>query len=159
MKREKRVLVDVTEETHRKFKVEAAKNERSMSSLISEFMEAYAKGNMKSKDEISNGDKKNQSIQNEAQDDLPSKDRIQSKPKKIIYIACPLCEEQINIKGISGHIRLRHGVSNVSIQDLNDVKEGSKSLEELVSEKFKNGGGKVFNIPSEIKEREFTSKK
>jgi len=46
MPREKRVLVDVSAKIHRKFKIEAAKNEKTMSGLLCAYMEKYvADGN------------------------------------------------------------------------------------------------------------------
>ena len=79
-------------------------------------------------------------------------------PKKIFLMTCPFCEEKIKIKGISGHIRLKHNISGVSLQDLDDVKKRSKSLDSLVCEKFNNKKEiKINNISIKVAKNELAS--
>jgi len=79
-------------------------------------------------------------------------------PKEALLKTCPFCEKKIKIKGMSGHIRLKHNISGISLQDLNDVKKGLKSLEELVCEKFNDEEEMIIdNLSDKISEREFVS--
>lgn len=77
------------------------------------------------------------------------------KPKKVAQIICPFCEEQRNIKGINRHIVLKHNVPDVSVQDLHDVKEGSKTLEELVCEKFDDDVAEITNVLDKVLKKDF----
>jgi len=77
------------------------------------------------------------------------------KPKKVAQIICPFCEEQRNIKGINRHIVLKHNVPDVSVQDLHDVKEGSKTLEELVREKFDDDVAEITNVLDKVLKKDF----
>lgn len=83
----------------------------------------------------------------------PIKEQVEA-----VLIACPFCEEQRNIKGIKRHIELTHNVPGFSVQDLDDVEKGVKSLEDLVDEKL-NGKGEatITNISDDILKKKLPS--
>ena len=71
------------------------------------------------------------------------------------HMDCPFCESEKTIKGMSRHIAAKHKVPGVTIQDLDDVEEGLKSLPDLVSEKFE-GEATIDNLSPEIAEKYFS---
>jgi len=56
--------------------------------------------------------------------------------KPLPRIICPFCENERKQNGVKLHIEDAHGVPGVAVQDLLDVQNGVKSLEDLVYEKF-----------------------
>lgn len=59
--------------------------------------------------------------------------------KPLPRIICPFCENERKQNGARLHIEDTHGVPGVAVQDLVDVQNGVKSLEDLVNEKFDDG--------------------
>jgi len=74
---------------------------------------------------------------------------------KPLFIDCPYCGERRKPRGIGGHVREKHGVPGVSMQELFDLKKTEKSLEEFTREKLGNKDLEIKNIPTEILDREF----
>lgn len=74
-----------------------------------------------------------------------------------LHIDCPYCDEGKKPRGIGGHIREKHGVPGVSVQEIFDLQkeENEKSLEEFTCEKLGNKEIEIKNIPTEILKREF----
>jgi len=73
-----------------------------------------------------------------------------------LFIDCPYCGEKRKPKGIGGHVREKHGVPGVSMQELLNLKDTDYSLEDFTREKFGNKKDiTIRNIPTEIIEREF----
>lgn len=57
-----------------------------------------------------------------------------------------------------GHIRLKHNIPGISLQDLDSVEEESKSLEELVNEKFEDDSkAYMTGVLDEVMEKDFPS--
>lgn len=79
--------------------------------------------------------------------------------KESILMTCPFCGERRKARGISQHVQLKHNIPGVSIQDLEDIKKGSKTLEALVDEKF-NGKGKatIANVSPDILKKDLPSR-
>ncbi|GAI08676.1 unnamed protein product [marine sediment metagenome] len=59
-----------------------------------------------------------------------------SRPVRVGSLACPFCDESRKRNGLQRHIDQAHGVPDVTVQDLEDVAGGVKTLEDLVYEKF-----------------------
>jgi len=72
-------------------------------------------------------------------------------------IECPFCGEEKRPKGMGRHIAAIHEVPDFTIQDLDDLESGSKSLADLVSEKFEGKGDPVIlNISSKVRKKYFS---
>ena len=76
-------------------------------------------------------------------------------PPKPTHMDCPFCESEKTIKGMNRHIEAIHRVPGITIQDLDDVEEGLKSLPDLVCEKFE-GEATIDNLSPEIAEKYFS---
>lgn len=71
-------------------------------------------------------------------------------------IECPFCGEEKRPKGMARHIVAIHEIEGVTIQDLDDVEKGLKSLKDLVTEKHKGKGDPaVYGLSDDVKKREF----
>lgn len=90
--------------------------------------------------------------------DEPVKIHTTVDPKKIKPRVCPFCKERRKARGIKNHIELKHNIPGISIQDLDEVSEGSRTLEDLVKEKIK-GDDKAFmtNVLDEVREKDLPS--
>jgi hypothetical protein len=80
------------------------------------------------------------------------------KPKKVAQIICPFCKEQRKARGIKSHIELKHNIPGISVQELSEVSEGLRTLEDLVEEKFKDDDKPFMtNVLSEVLKKDFPS--
>lgn len=82
-----------------------------------------------------------------------------TKPPIILpytHMDCPFCESEKTIKGMNRHIAAKHKVPGITLQDLDDVEKGLKSLSDLVCEKFE-GEPTIINLSPEIEEKEFSN--
>ncbi|MBA7682362.1 hypothetical protein ES703_90712 [subsurface metagenome] len=69
---------------------------------------------------------------------------------------CPFCESEKTNKEVIRHIAAKHKISGVTLQDLDDVEKGLKSLPDLVCEKFE-GDPMIANLSPEIEEKYFSA--
>jgi len=95
----------------------------------------------------------------EAKEKPDPEDKIYTtkKPREgPVLIACPFCGEEKSAQGMGRHIAAIHKVPGINIQDLDDVKKGLKSLEDLVAEKFPEGEAEIFNISPEAEKKHFS---
>lgn len=91
-----------------------------------------------------------------AKEDLIDESEIHTtKPAIPTHMECPFCGERKSIKGMNRHIAEIHEVPGVTVQDLNDVEEGLKSLPDLVAEKFE-GQAMIAKLSPEIRKKEFS---
>lgn len=77
------------------------------------------------------------------------------EPPKNPNEICPFCLEEKSARGMNRHIAAIHKVPGVTIQDLDDVKKGLKSLEDLVTEKFPEGEAEISNLAPEVEKEHF----
>lgn len=79
---------------------------------------------------------------------------------KPLHADCPYCHEQKKFRGISGHIREKHGIPGFTIQDLTDLRKFEKSLEDLTHEKLGDEWQtKIKNVSEEILKDQFPNLK
>lgn len=78
-----------------------------------------------------------------------------TKPIIPTHMDCPFCGLEKSIKGMNRHIAAKHEVPGVTIQDLDDVEKGLKSLEDLVTEKFPEGEAEIFSLSPEVEKKGF----
>jgi len=78
--------------------------------------------------------------------------------KEPVLITCPFCKKRRKARGIKSHIELKHNIPGISAQDLNDVNEGSRTLEGLVQERLEGKGEVVLTgILTEVIDKDLSS--
>ena len=80
----------------------------------------------------------------------------EAEPVRNSNAICPFCLEEKSTRGMNRHISAIHKVPGVTIQDLDDVEKGLKSLEDLVAEKFPEGEAEIVNLAPEVEEKHFS---
>lgn len=77
--------------------------------------------------------------------------------KKAVIRTCPFCEEEKSAQGMNRHIAAKHKVPGVTVQDLDDVEKGLKSLKDLTCEKFPSEDeAEVYNLAPEVEKKHFS---
>lgn len=76
-----------------------------------------------------------------------------TKPIIATHMDCPFCGEEKTIRGMSRHIKSIHGVSEVSLEDLNRIERGEIAPDALATEK---GATEIFGLSPEIDEKHFS---
>jgi len=80
-----------------------------------------------------------------------------NEPARNPNAICPFCLEEKSTKGMNRHISAIHKVIGVTIQDLDDVENGLKSLKALVEEKSEyEGEAVVFGLSPEVSKKHFS---
>jgi len=79
------------------------------------------------------------------------------KPKGADYIPCPFCDERKSPQGMSRHIIAIHGISGVSLEDLESVKKGEKTPDDLADEKLEGVKNPViYGLSSKVENKYFS---
>lgn len=94
----------------------------------------------------------------EAKENVAKGELIEHETKPIkepVLATCPFCEEEKSAQGMGRHIKAIHEVPGITIQDLDNVEKGLKTLPDLVAEKFE-GPATIANLSPEVEKKEFS---
>lgn len=79
------------------------------------------------------------------------------EPPKNPNEICPFCLEEKSARGMNRHIAAKHKVPGVTVQDLDDIEKGLKSLKDLTCEKFPSEDeAEVYNLAPEVEKKHFS---
>lgn len=70
-----------------------------------------------------------------------------------LHITCPFCKKQFTEQGMSRHIAAIHKAPGISVEDVDDMNKGKKSLTELLDEK---GITTIVNLSPEVSKKHFS---